>query len=542
VRAPGVRASSIATVAEAATSARQAISDGVASGGLTVDQAYAYRRSLRRAMAVLRALDTPQKETRRGELASQVEMLATLAGRGKLTVDRMPALFRQLDANREWFAASPPPSPLAQVNVPGDPLVYAYYPGSGLQIQPLFNWTKVNADWFAHDYEAMQALIDQLAAVVVPQSGGWLSWEYQFDYGGSRAPWLSGMAQGVAIQALARAWQATGDQNDLLLAQQALPGLARPVADGGLLVDLAGGGRWWPLYASQPGLRVLNGDLQTVISLYDYAAITGDMTAQSWATEGATAASTLLPRYDTGAWSLYDGVHEADLGYHDLMTRQLGQLAAKSGIAVYRTYADRFAAYRVTPPTVTSANTPPRTIFPSVPASSHALATLGASIDKISRIAVVVTDSTGRAIAAHPLGTIGRGAVDARWNGRSGGSAAPAGAYQLWLRATDLAGNVSPRVPVGTVNVALDTIPPVVRQLRVGRDRGQLRIRWHVTDNAASLATLVITVRGRRVTLFHVPLSGRQTLHVLVPRRPFRVYVSVRDESGNSVTVVRRAS
>ena len=164
--------------------------------------------------------------------------LATITARGKLTPGRMQPLFRQLDANRIWFARSGPPRPQARVTVAGDPLVYAYYPGHGLQLQPLFNWTKVNGYWFAKDYAGMQKLIDRLAPLAVRQPGGWVSWEYAFDYPGSRAPWLSGMAQGVAIQALARAWQATQNPEDLALAQRALPGLGRSLAAGGLLRQL----------------------------------------------------------------------------------------------------------------------------------------------------------------------------------------------------------------------------------------------------------------------------------------------------------------
>ena len=56
-----------------------------------------------------------------------------------------------------------PPASAARVSVGGDPLVYAYYPGHGLQFQPLFNWTKVNGYWFDKDYTGMQQMIDQLA-------------------------------------------------------------------------------------------------------------------------------------------------------------------------------------------------------------------------------------------------------------------------------------------------------------------------------------------------------------------------------------------
>ena len=94
----------------------------------------------------------------------------------------------------------------------------------------------------------MQKLIDRLAPLAVRQPGGWVSWEYAFDYPGSRAPWLSGMAQGVAIQALARAWQATHDPEDLALAQRALPGLGRSLAPAGCWAarPAAAGGRCMP--------------------------------------------------------------------------------------------------------------------------------------------------------------------------------------------------------------------------------------------------------------------------------------------------------
>ena len=314
----------------------------------------------------------------------------------------MRPLFRQLDANRVWFAGSAPPRPAARISVPGDPLVYAYYPGHGLQLQPLFNWTKVNEYWFAKDYAGMQELIDRLAAVAVPQRGGWVSWEYAFDYPGSRAPWLSGMAQGVAIQALARAWQATHSAR--ISSSRGRRCRAGPAARGrGAVVD-APRGRWWPLYAEEPALRVLNGDLQTVISLYDYAAITGDAQVLAWAREGAQTAVAALPKYDTGAWSLYQGSREANLGYHDLMTLQLRQLALKTGNLDFRAYADRFAQYRVTAPVIAASISPTALVFPSVADSPRADVSVPARLDKVSNLALVVTNAAGSIVATRQLG------------------------------------------------------------------------------------------------------------------------------------------
>jgi hypothetical protein len=524
----------------AAGSVRRALSAVSRSGRLTVDERYRYRRSLREAMRVVRTLDSPAKARRRDELGSQIVMLAALASRGALTPARMRPLFRQLDANRIWFAGSRPPKPVARVSLAGDPLVYAYYPGHGLQLQPLFNWTRVNGYWFARDYAGMQALIDRLEPLAVPQRGGWVSWEYAFDYPGSRAPWLSGMAQGVAIQALARAWQATHNPRDLALARRALPGLGRPLAAGGLLVD-SPNGRWWPLYAAQPSLRVLNGDLQTVISLYDYAAITADTQALAWANEGAHAAAALLPKYDSGSWSLYQGSREAVLGYHDLMTLQLRQLALKSGNLAFRIYADRFAEYRVTAPVIAARISPTRLVYPSVPDSPRAVANARAHLDKVSSLVLLVTNARGSIVAARRLGTQRRGPVAVQWNGHVGRRPAPPGGYQLWLRATDLAGNLSPRTFVGAADVEHDEKPPVVRLLRIDRARGHVRVRWRLSDNASAHLTIRISTAGSTVTLYRVPLVGRRTLALPATRAAFAAAITVTDQSGNRAWRARRA-
>jgi hypothetical protein len=530
----------VGQTAHAAGSVRKTLSVVAKSGHLTVDQRYGYRRSLREAMRVVRALDLPSKARRRDELGSQIVMLATLASRGDLTPARMRPLFRQLDANRVWFAASGPPKPVARVSVPGDPLVYAYYPGHGLQFQPLFNWSKVNGYWFAKDYAGMQEMIDGLAKLAVPQPHGWVSWEYAFDYPGSRAPWLSGMAQGVAVQALARAWQATHDPADLALARRALPGLGLPLAAGGLL-GRSRAGRWWPLYASNPTLRVLNGDMQTVISLYDYAAITGDAQAAAWAQDGAHAAAALLPKYDTGAWSIYQGSSETNLGYHDLMTLQLRQLALKTGNLAFRTYADRFAQYRVTAPVIAARIRRIAVLFPSVADSPHGAANVPAHLDKVSSLVLVVTNALGKIIAARRLGTQHRGRVTVTWDGHTGRKPAAPGFYQLWLRATDLAGNLSPRTFVGAAAVERDTQPPAVRVLRVGRDHGQVRLRWRATDYASRHLRIKVSVDGRSETLRGVPLAGRRTLALPVTGAPFTAVVVITDQSGNQVVRARGA-
>src|SRR4051794_24696294 len=52
-------------------------------------------------------------------------------------------------------------------------------------------------------------------------------------------------------------------------------------------------------------LVVLNAQLQAILSLEDYAAATNDPNALTLATSMTVAAQALLPKFDTGYWSLY---------------------------------------------------------------------------------------------------------------------------------------------------------------------------------------------------------------------------------------------
>jgi hypothetical protein len=128
------------------------------------------------------------------------------------------------------------------------------------------------------------------------------------------------------------------------------------------------------------------------------------------------------------------------------------------------------------------------------------------------------------------------------WNGHTGRRPAPPGVYQLWLRATDLAGNRSPRTFVGAADVERDTKPPAVNMLRIDRDGGRVRLRWRLTDNASARVTLRIATGGRSVTLHRVALAGRRTLSFPATGRAFTAAIAVTDESGNHTSRTRVAA
>jgi flagellar hook assembly protein FlgD len=527
-------AASLHDAQRAATRVRSAIGHMT----LTPAQKAGYRSSVSSALRVVRALASPAKQTRMSELASQLTQMSAIAARGQLTAGRMPELMHQLDANRIWFAARQPPGALSRVTVGSDPIIYGYYPGHGLQIQPLFNWTQANGLWFDKNYTGLQRLIDALAPLMVAEPGGWATLEYMFDYGSGRAPWRSGMPQGVAIQVLAREWQATQNAADLDLAQRMLPGFDIPTTDGGLLDP--SGQRWWPLYAFDPGERILNGDMQVVISLYDYASITGDPVAQVWADEGSDVVASVLPQYDTGAWSRYDQHSVAPLNYHDLMTKQLGQLAVRTGNSTFTTYQTRFATYRKTPPAITPGpQAGPYVFYPSPVDGFKDLGLVSVTLSKPASVALTVTDANETVVATEQLGSVSGGLVKLGWNGLVSGKPAAPGVYSLAIRATDSLGNRTALTPVGSVQVERDTTTPSILQLRVARTHGGVKLSYQVAD--PQTGTLVITVRvgPHTVARSRLPKSGTAVFSMTLPRSSFTAAIRVADTSGNAVSAER---
>ena len=302
---------------------------------------------------------------RSGELRAVVAGVESLARRKLLTSTRMPAAFLQLQRNAEfWPTRSFPKQPQperkpctggsglggARVTFEGDPIVFQWYPGQGLQIQPLANFGKANALWRACQPpteppqpgaeppppcrpEELRALLDRLVALA-SQRGGFTAWEYFFAFGGGTPPWISGLAQGTAIQALTRGSQLLGDPKYVEFARGALGAFERKPPLGVRAPSTSGVGRHYLIYSFSSGLRVLNGFLQSLVGLYDFADATKDKRAQRLFRTGDRAARREIPRYDTGAWSLYaSGGSESDLGYHRLVRDFLQSLCDRTKTA-----------------------------------------------------------------------------------------------------------------------------------------------------------------------------------------------------------------
>jgi hypothetical protein len=297
---------------------------------------------------------------RRTELGYVVNSLRALAAAHQLTSDRIDPTFLVLRANASFWPRAGLPASGWRTSFGRDPAIFQYYPGRGLQLQPLASWGRANAIAGAClaalrsrttkdrcRSAALTRSLDRLAGLGA-RRGGYLAWEYYFAYGSGGPPWVSGMAQATAAQALARGYRALGAKRWRRAAERALGAfeLAPPT---GVSVP-APGGRHYLLYSFAPGHRVFNGSLQAVIGLRDAAALTHSRRAQRLFRRGERAARRDVRAFDTGAWSLYSAHGaESTLGYHSLTAGFLRGLCERVKARVYCRTHRRFVRYEREP-------------------------------------------------------------------------------------------------------------------------------------------------------------------------------------------------
>jgi hypothetical protein len=379
-------------------------------GTISAAQAAGYRGSYSAARTALRHLGGRNRR----ELSSVLTVLAGIAKRGQLTGGRMPALFLQLDRNRQFWHGNPAfpvrsdlqPSPCsgrpsndpagARIVFEGSPVVFQYYPGQGLQLQPLANFGLANGlitgcrhDPTTCDRPGLKQLLDDMVAIRSTR-GGFVTWEYFFYFGGGTPPWTSGISSGTAIQALARASQPSilNDKSYLRVARSAL-GVFRTAPPIGVRVPSHGGSHYL-IYSFAPGLRVLNAFLQAITGLYDYAKVSHDPSGRALVSAGSRAAQRELHLYDTGRWSRYSaGGAESTLSYHRLVTGFLDNLCTRLH-GKYCTYYNRFHSYLGAKPTVTYTG--------SAQGTTGKPLRLLYTVNKASCVTAEITDTSGKVV------------------------------------------------------------------------------------------------------------------------------------------------
>ena len=267
--------------------------------------------------------------TRRSELGSVLANVQAIAAAGGFISSRLPALFLTLERNRTWWTTGPLLASRVRVSFPGSKLVWEYYPGQGIEIQWLGTFGEGNGYYLSgHENANLRQLVREIIPLATKRAGG-ISWEYMFQFDGGLPPWTSGLSQGTALQVLSRAWSRLKEPADLTAAQEAL-GVFQTAPPNGVRVTSAIGAHYLE-YTYAPRDRILNGEIQALVGLYDYTSITKDPLGLKLFEAGDAEARARVPMYDTGGWSMYDQFGESDLSYHELLTEFLKHLCERTG-------------------------------------------------------------------------------------------------------------------------------------------------------------------------------------------------------------------
>jgi len=368
------------------------------TGRITPALEKSLRRDWDRANATLAKLSG----VRRAELDYVISSIRTLAASRALTSDRIRPTFLILRTNTRFWANEPIPASGYRTDPNRDPAIFQYYPGRGLQLQPLASWGRANAVAGAC-LDALRSKtrkdrcrsaklaksLDRLSALGARRSG-YLAWEYYFAYGSGTPPWVSGMAQATAVQALARGYRALGKPRWRRDALRAL-GAFEQAPPSGVSVK-APGGRHYVLYSFAPTHRVFNGGLQAVIGLRDAAALLHSKRAERLFERGERAARRQIADFDTGAWSLYsERGAEATLNYHSLIAGFLGNLCDRVRKRSYCSAGKRFKRYEREPTRIG--------IPPLRKVRWDRTQTIRFTISKISKVKVRVWGSRGMSLS-----------------------------------------------------------------------------------------------------------------------------------------------
>jgi hypothetical protein len=151
--------------------------------------------------------------------------------------------------------------------------------------------------------------VDWLVTHAVHRDDGAVVWHYPFDFLEGRcqltAPWICGMAQGLAISVLVRAHRLTGDAHLLALAAAATRVFEKSIEDGGVRT-LEHGHALYEEYPGYPLPRVLDGFLFSLLGLWDLAVETAEPRIQHLFVDGIAGLVHTLDSWDyRGRWSWY---------------------------------------------------------------------------------------------------------------------------------------------------------------------------------------------------------------------------------------------
>ena len=177
-------------------------------------------------------------------------------------------------------------------------------------------------------------------------------WEYNFEQPvfGAKPPWISAMAQGMALSVFVHAHSITCNKSYMEIAQKAFRPFMVDMKDGGVRTSLGVDAAVYEEVAGKdvPSSKILNGFVFALAGLYEYWYHTRHEEVKKAFTHGIIALKQLLPQYDGRIISLYDLHYQrvARRGEYNLVhVDQLLWLYEVTAEPLFLKYALQFYSY-----------------------------------------------------------------------------------------------------------------------------------------------------------------------------------------------------
>jgi len=172
-------------------------------------------------------------------------------------------------------------------------------------------------------------------------------WEYKEIL---RNPWYSGLAQGIGISVLVRAYNTTKDGKYLDTADKAYLAFENDINKGGVIHWDKKGSPWIEEYILSPPTHILNGFIWALWGVYDYLLLLKEKNARKLWDNCLETLKKNLEKFDIGYWSLYDLSQTkiknlASPFYHKLHIVQLEVLYRLSKIEIFKEFSQKWERY-----------------------------------------------------------------------------------------------------------------------------------------------------------------------------------------------------
>jgi hypothetical protein len=190
--------------------------------------------------------------------------------------------------------------------------------------------------------------LDSLA--VVSGTARYLPYRMTFPMHGNRLdlmrnPWYSGMAQGLQLSLLVRLFEVTGDAKYRDVSVPYWNSIRHLRSTGTWVTWVERSYLWVEEYPQAAPEHTLNGFMFAIVGIYDYWRMTSDPVALRYVRGTLTTLRAYILRYrNPGGPADYCLKHGKPQGkYHDVVTKQLRQMALISGDSYFTSVANLFA-------------------------------------------------------------------------------------------------------------------------------------------------------------------------------------------------------